>query len=507
MSKLKSDLLKVKPKIVELQEANDIYMELTLCILTNQINLNKLEFTEDYINGIVENKDRFIGIPLVVNRSKLESGIGDLTHEFDPKTGKLNTDQVGSFVDFWSSSDEDGVIELMGLVRVQKRYASVCNALIDLYEADNLEFSCEIFAYGYANKNEETGVRSVDYKYEGYINSLIGSAVIDLPAEPKSTARLLVAEAYKKDIENNPNLKGGESMGVTPNTETFNKGKEIQYHGKLETSSLKWNEISNQIYNTLNPIDPKKDYRSYNYYICDLYNDHVIVEDYEDYSILYRIPYRIENDLVILDSQENWVKGYSGFIPEGISVDDLLAEKENITVEMNSNINDLKNQHKEELQTMSDENKTKETELQSNIEGLTVKVGELEVKINELNETIVSQQEIIGTHEEKETELNSIIEELTPFKTQVETSEKEAKQSKLTEKFSKLLSEDSMKSDEVKVAIEELNESKLNEIVVSEISKNKELQKDSAGDVIVNARVQEDLVPQSSKEKLYSARG
>jgi len=134
VKKIVSETLSITPKILELneEETNDIFMTLTMCVLTNGVNLNNLQFTDDYINGIVENKDKYIGIPLVVNRLKLENGLyNNLTHEFNKKTGELNTDCVGSFVDFWSETDSDGALQLMGNVRVFKRYPNVCNAFIN----------------------------------------------------------------------------------------------------------------------------------------------------------------------------------------------------------------------------------------------------------------------------------------------------------------------------------------------------------------------------------------
>ncbi len=498
--KLAKEIISVKPNILNLQEANDIYMELTMTILTNQTNLNNLKFTDDYINGVVENKERFIGIPLVANRSKLESGqYKKLTHELDKKTGLLMTDSIGSFVDFWSEEDEDGTLKLNGLVRVQKRYPNVCNAMLELYESDDLEFSCEIYAYGYAEMNKETNERTVNYEYNSQVNSLFGSCIVTYPAEPMSKASLLVAEAIEKDLP-----EGGEQV-PEKTIETFNKGVEINFHGELETSALKLYDVSNAIYNLLNPLNPKNNTRKYNYYILDTYTEYVIVEDWNDYQTLYKISYKIENDMVTLDSQDNWVKGYRGFIPEGISIDDLLAEKATLSAELATKINELNELHKEEKNLTEQEIK----ELQEKATQLSAKITELEGKITGLEGTIVEQATTIKDHETNETNLNNEIQTLKPFKEQVETAEKEAKKNVIVEKFSKLLSEEVMKSEVVVNAIEALDENALNSVVVSEVANeiaSKSTKEPKTKDVIVNARNQEDLIPTGLRDKLYASK-
>lgn len=491
------EILKIKPSIVELceEESNNIYMLLTMCILTNKVNYNNLEFTNDFIEGVVKNKEHYIGIPLVANRTKLENGFyNNLTHEFDKKTGQLRTDQIGSFVDFWSESDseDESIVKLMGKVKVFKRYPNVCNALIELYESGDLEFSCEVLAFGYAEKDEETGIRKLNYMYKDSVNELFGSCVVTNPAEPMSKAELLIAEALNKDIE------GGDNLAEKQFTvETFNKGLEIQYHGNFETSALKLSEIEQQIYNYLNPVNPKTDYREYNYCIRDIYTDFVIVEDWNKWNTLWKIGYQIVNDKVQLDSDEQWVKGSLGFIPEGITIDELLSQVESAKMELN----ELENKYKEELQQMAEK-------VEKTVEQFEQETKELNEKIQELNKTIVSQEEKIKELEEKEVKLNEKIKELEPYKEKVEVAEKQAKQKELKGKYEKLLSEETRKSEAYMQAIEELNETKLNELVVNEVAtKLSEKSKSEDPEVMVSARQDENLLPQSRKERWYASRG
>ncbi len=477
------ETISIKPRIMELNDTNDIFMTLNICILSNDVNYNKAQFLDDFIDGVIDNKETYIGIPFVVNREKLESAdYENLSHEL--KDGKLLTDQIGSFVDFWKEEIDDANC-LMGSIKVMKRFPNTCNAIIELYDNGDLETSCEVLINSYEEVTEDN-IRKIGYN-DGK-NALIASALVSNGAEKRAKATLLVAEAYQKDVED----KEVKTM-TEQKTEVFNKGKDIKFHGQFETASLKFSEVSNQIYNKLNPVNAKTSGRQYNFYIRDLYTDYVIVEDWENYEDLYKIPYTIENDEVLISPKEQWQKGSLGFIPEGVVIDAVLASKEVEISELQSQLDIAK----EELLTM-EETKTQE------VLDLEAKIVELESKITELNELMVSEKEVKSTLEVKVTELNSTISELAPFKAQVEKAESDAKVAELSAKYSKLLSEESFKSEEVQSAIQELNSQALNEIVVNEIAKEKtvEVAAVKADDTVtIVASKQEDLIEKNILQK------
>lgn len=485
---MKQETLTLTSKVLELnQSSNDVFMLINMCILTNDVNLNNAKFTDDFINGVVENKETYIGIPLCVNKFKLEGGMyNSLSHEFDQKSGQLKTQVIGAFSDYWTETDEDNTLKLMGSVKVYKRYPKVCEAMIELYEGNELEMSCEVLVNGY--ENIDGNVRSIGYEYDGNVNYLIGSAIVANPAEVRSKATLLIAEALNNDFEGDENLEGNK-------VEKFNKGNEIAYHGNLESASLKYEDVGNQIYNILNPINAKTSERQYNYWISDLYVDYVIVEERYDYANLWKIGYKIENDIVILDAEENWVKGYKGFIPEGVVVASILAENETFSAELNIKITELNNQYKEEKQLTEEQ-----------IKELQEKAEQLENKVATLEGTIVAQAETIKTHETKTTELSTEIESLKPFKEKYEVAEKEAKKAVLVEKFSKILSEEVMKSDIVVAAVNALDEVELNSVVVEQVTKELATKQPEVKEetVVVTASKNEDLIPTDKKSFWYS---
>ena len=71
----------------------------------------------------------------------------------------------------------------------------------------------------------------------------------------------------------------------------------------------------------------------------------------------------------------------------------------------------------------------------------------------------------------------------------------------LSAKYSKLLSEDTFKSERVQKAIEELNVTELNSVVVEEIAKQKiETASKKSDDVTIVVSEQEDLLPKNKHE-------
>lgn len=473
-----NDRISLTPKILELNNSNDIYMTMNIIILSEDINYNKAQFTSDFIEGVIENKEKFIGIPFLVNREKLENGdVDELTHELDINTGELKTDQIGSFVDFWKE-EIDGANCLLGSIRIFKRFSKTCSAIIDLVEDNALETSCEVLVQDYQEISED-GVRKIHYN-DGK-NALIGSAIVTNGAERRAKPTLLIAEAYAQDISEN---KGGEVMPkeIKDKIEKFNKDVEIKYHGELETSALKWHEVSQKIYNLVNPVDPENGGRDYNYYIRELFTSYVIFEDWDTGSKLYKADYTVDNNTVTLAPMEDWVKGSYQFVPEGVEINETISQNNQKISELEKELNELK-----------EENKLTKEELQEKIEGLEKEISELQEENQKLEETIVSQKEESNKAETTINELNKTVKELETYKEKVEKAEKEAKVAELNEKYAKLLCEETFKSEDVVNAINSLDEVKLNSIVVAEIAKEK-IQTETEKDVIVTASVQEDLI-------------
>lgn len=487
------DKISVKPKIVELQNANDIYMTMNICILSNDVNYNNAQFTNDFIDGVIENKDKYIGIPFLASREKLKNGDFDnLTHELNTDTGQLETDQIGSFVDFWKE-EIDGADCLMGQIRIFKRFPEVCSAIKTLFSEGLLETSCEVLVSEYQEISEE-GIRLIHYNNGK--NALIGSACVTHGAEKRAKGTLLIAEAYQRDIQKQ---KGDIAMpqNSSDKVELSNKGVKVKYHGQLEVSSLHFHEIENKIYNLLNPVDTENGGRDYNYYIIDLFNDKVVVGHW-DKDELYEIKYSIESENVVLAPEEDWVKGSYGFIPDGVDLSKTVSQYEERISELQEELDDVKKDKEAELK-----------ELETKMVGLQEKFDKATEDLKQANDLIVSEQEKIQELEQKIQELNQTIDELKVYKEKYEEAEREKQQKELSEKYGKLFDEKTFKSKEIQRAIETCDVATLNskfvEIMSEQRQKELEMSQKSDGDIEIAAAKGEDLVPQEKDSSYWAS--
>lgn len=253
-----TERVSVKPKIIDLQDTNDIFMKLHIAILSNVENFNKAEFTSDFIDGVISNKEHHVGIPFLVNRSKLENGDYDnLSHELDLNTGTLNTDQIGSFVDFWKE-EIDGADCLMGSIKVFKRFPQTCEAVTELFGQGFLETSCEVLINSYLEVTDE-GVRRIHYNNGN--NALAGSAIVSSPAEKRAKGTLLVAEAYQKDMEQQKGagiMTEKEIAQMQVDLETANKKLETANKDLEVLKSQKEKEVS-ELQENLDKIKGEKE--------------------------------------------------------------------------------------------------------------------------------------------------------------------------------------------------------------------------------------------------------
>jgi hypothetical protein len=487
----------ISSSIIEISSKDNVTKEVTMLVhkidLANGNGLDfKLEQTELY-------KDTLLNKPVVAKYYPLTNDLGHHEPVFDANGNiiGLETIAIGTIKEVWIDEfkiDDDTTVQALYAKADlwNYKYPQIVSCVEKLFNEGNADSSVEVEIYSYGANPSQEYRYATDYCYIG--NCLLGSTILpaDSDAGVISVAQKEIASAVQFDL-NSLAKKGDETMPTTETTEVFNKGFEVRFHGATETAALKFSEIRNQIYNLLNPIDPKNGYRDYNYYLRDLYNEYVIAEDWNHDEQLYKIPYTITNDQVTLAPKDDWQKGVLGFIPEGVEINSLISEKE---IELNE-LNNKLTQVKEDLANMAE---TKTVEVQE----LEIKIVELNSKIEELNNLIVQEKEAKTTLEGTITELNSTIDTLTPFKEQVESAEKQAKVTEVSSKYSKLLSKETFDLAETQTLINELKVTELNELVVSEIAKVKVVEVASTKtdeNVTIVASKQEDLIQKSILQK------
>ncbi|MFO1442809.1 hypothetical protein KDN24_06220 [Bacillus sp. Bva_UNVM-123] len=378
---MEKEIQSIKSSIIEISSINNVTKEVTMLIHKIDItNGNGLDFKEEYVEKY---KDTLLNKPVVAKYYPLKDDLGDHEPILDSNGNIIGLETIAigtikdSYIDeFKIDSETTGKALYAKADLWNYKYPEIIACVEKLFNSNNAESSVEVEIYSYGANPTQEYRYATDYTYIG--NCLLGSAILpaDNDAGVISVSQKEIAMAAKFDLQN---LKGDtEGEKKVPETEIFNKGYEVRYHGKLETSSLKFSEVRSQVYNLLNPINPTSGNRTYNYYIRDMHVDYAVVEDWYDEKTLYKIPYSIVNDQVVISPDSEWQKGSLGFIPEGVEVATLISEKE---TEIN-NLNDQLTNVKEELATMKG-NKTQE------VVELEAKIVELESKIKELNSTIV----------------------------------------------------------------------------------------------------------------------
>lgn len=192
-------------------QTSDLYMTVKATLFTvPEANLNGVRCTHDFLAEIVENQEKYIGLPLCADVKNLAQGRYEkLGHCYNPVTGTFLTQMIGSFYKFESvATDNDGEA-LVGYARILKRNKSVCKAIGELFAEGALKFSFEIACGSYEKLDDKTIL--IDKSDNNYLE---GMCVVSFPACPEAVALQLVAEieACNKDL-----TKEAEDM---PNEET-----------------------------------------------------------------------------------------------------------------------------------------------------------------------------------------------------------------------------------------------------------------------------------------------
>jgi hypothetical protein len=491
-------------KVLELCDSNEIYMSMDVLLMTSVRNLNTKKFTKEFISEVVENKDFYIGLPLVVERDKLEKGqLNSLGHALNSRTGELKTHMIGSYVDFYEKVDENNESSLHGTVRVFKRFPAVCEAIQQLYDEDLLRFSVEVLVGKYSGKDG----KEIDVNAE---NKLIGDCIVSFPAEVKSKAELLIAEALNKDIS------GGENVKREKHTEdTFFKNAVVRY----ENCDLDIGQIQRKVYAKCRDSIGENFYK---YDCSDFGANFMILQDYYsgDY---YKVDYSVSSNDVTVSCLYQVTKNYlpinntetSKKNDEEKPIDDEMPEDDEMpmddkkpkddktdTKKQDDKKQDDKKQKKEKSSTNKEDNTMTLEELQAQldnsnteIEALKVTVAEKDTAINELNEKVNTLSETVISKDNEIAELSESKKELDEIKLEKAEAEKVQKKVELKEKYSKLLSEEILALPEIAEAIETLNETVLRDKVIESALEKAESNKNKPGekDTVTASRITDDI--------------
>lgn len=172
-------------------QSSDLYMTAKMVMFTvPSANLNGVRCTEAFLDEIIEDQDKYVGLPLCADVLNLVKGRYEkLGHCYDPKTGTFSSSIIGSFYKFEKEEMKNGEVALIGYARILKRNKKVCKAVSELFADGSLKFSFEISCGSYKELEDDTIL--IDRADNNFIE---GMCIVSFPACPTAVAKELVAE-------------------------------------------------------------------------------------------------------------------------------------------------------------------------------------------------------------------------------------------------------------------------------------------------------------------------
>lgn len=221
--------------ISEIQQS-DVFMTVKARICeAPEANLNGARVTEAFIDEIVGNETRYVGLPLYADVKALTNGnYNRLGHLYDVKTGEFHSTQIGSFYKFDKQTTQNGCA-LVGYARIPKRNKKLSKAISELFADNALKFSFELSVGEYEELDDETIL--IDASENNYLE---GTAIVTYPACEDAVALELVAQKNTDETR-----KGDEEMA-----EVENKAEVVETEAvdqpELAEEEEKVEEVSNE---------------------------------------------------------------------------------------------------------------------------------------------------------------------------------------------------------------------------------------------------------------------
>ena len=186
--------------ISEIQQS-DVFMTVKARICeAPEANLNGARVTEAFIDDIVGNEARYVGLPLYADVKALTNGnYNRLGHLYDTRTGEFHSTQIGSFYKFEKQKNGENCY-LVGYARIPKRNKKLSRAISELFADSALKFSFELSVGEYEELEDETIL--IDASENNYLE---GTAIVTYPACEDAVALELVAQ------KNTDETRKGES--------------------------------------------------------------------------------------------------------------------------------------------------------------------------------------------------------------------------------------------------------------------------------------------------------
>ena len=184
--------------ISEEGKLDPIFLTVDVKLCDSVVNKNNEGTTDAFIADVVNRQADHLCLPFYADKKNLLAGnFEQLGHLYNRVTKKFGTDMIGSMSEFYTETDDDGVVSLYGKIRIPKRDRDIVYRLVDLYEMGRFAVSVEL-SYDPRDVVLAGGGKLVDASEN---NALTGLCLVWRPACEDAYALDMVAEEEADDSE------------------------------------------------------------------------------------------------------------------------------------------------------------------------------------------------------------------------------------------------------------------------------------------------------------------
>lgn len=177
--------------ISEESKLNPIFLTVDVKLCDSVVNKNMEGTTEAFIEDVVNRQGDHVCLPFYADvKNLLAENYEQLGHLYNKVTRKFGTQMIGSMSEFYSDTDDDGVVSLYGKIKIPKRDREIIYRLVDLYEMGRFAVSVEL-SYDPREVVLKDGGKFIDASEN---SSLTGLCLVWKPACEDAYALDMVAE-------------------------------------------------------------------------------------------------------------------------------------------------------------------------------------------------------------------------------------------------------------------------------------------------------------------------
>lgn len=223
--------------ISEESKQNPIFLTVDVKLCDSVVNANREGVTEAFIADVVDRMNDHLCLPFYADVKNLLAGnYEQLGHLYNRVTRKFGTNMIGSISEFYSDTDENGIVSLYGKIKIPKRDRDIVYRLVDLYEMGRFAVSVEL-SYDPRELIIEQDGRFIDASEN---SSLTGLCLVWKPACSDAYALDMVAEAADESEEivaesEEPTGKRGEKE---PMEKEMEMTAEVQEEVEVQTEAV-----------------------------------------------------------------------------------------------------------------------------------------------------------------------------------------------------------------------------------------------------------------------------